>query len=279
MTTSTAQLFHVDAFTAVPFAGNPAGVVVLEAPAPETWMQAVATELQLSETAFVVTSAGGYAIRWFTPATEVDLCGHATLAAAHVLWDEHLVDSAQPIAFASASGTLTCERTPDGAVRLDFPIDVPEQCSAPPTLIDALGVPASAVVAVARGRFDYLVRVADEATVVAARPDLDRLASVETRGVCVTAAADADDLDFVSRFFAPRIGIAEDPVTGSAHCMLAPYWASVLVRTELRAAQRSARGGELRVRVRGERVELLGRAVTVTRGSIALPASHAPGHG
>lgn len=277
MTTSTARLFHVDAFTAVPFAGNPAGVVVLEAPVPEAWMQAVAAELQLSETAFVVASAGGCAIRWFTPAVEVELCGHATLAAAHVLWDEHFHDGAQPIAFASASGTLTCDRMPDGAVRLDFPGDVPQRCAAPAGLIEALGVPAVAVLEVARGRFDYLVRVADEWTVLALHPDLERLGQVETRGVCVTALADSDDLDIVSRFFAPRIGIAEDPVTGSAHCMLGPYWAALLLqeelgRKELRAAQRSARGGELRVRVRGERVELLGRAVTVTRGSIALPA-------
>ncbi|MFA7297304.1 MAG: PhzF family phenazine biosynthesis protein [Dehalococcoidia bacterium] len=276
MTPATARLYHVDAFTAVPFAGNPAGVVVLEAAAPEPWMQAVAAELGHSETAFVVASVDGCSIRWFSPTVEVALCGHATLAAAHVLWDERLLDAAQPIAFASMSGTLTCGLTPDGAVRMDFPIDVPQACEPPAGLVEALGVP---VLAVARGRFDYLVRVADETTVQGVRPDLERLAGVETRGVCVTAAADADDLDFVSRFFAPRIGIAEDPVTGSAHCMLAPYWASLLDRDELRAAQQSARGGELRVRVRGDRVELLGHAVTITRGSIALPVSHGPAHG
>jgi PhzF family phenazine biosynthesis protein len=272
MTTPSARLLHVDAFTTVPFAGNPAGVVVLAEPTSEAWMQAVATELQLSETAFVVASADGFAIRWFTPAVEVELCGHATLAAAHALWDEGLIEHTQPIAFASASGMLTCDRTPDGAVRLDFPIDVPERCEAPAGMIEALDVPLASVAEVARGRFDYLVRVADEATVLAVRPDFERLARVETRGVCVTAAADANDLDIVSRFFAPRVGIAEDPVTGSAHCMLAPYWASLLGREELRAAQRSARGGQLRVCVRGERVELQGHAVTITRGSIALPS-------
>lgn len=259
-------LFHVDAFTATPFAGNPAAVVILDAPAPERWMQAVAAELNLSETAFVMRAAGGPAIRWFTPAVEVELCGHATLAAAHVLWDEGLADPAQPITFTSASGPLACARMPDGAVQLDFPVDVPAPCAQPPGLVEALGVP---VVAIERGRFDYLVRVADEATVRGVHPDLALLATVETRGVCVTAAANGDDLDFVSRFFAPRVGIAEDPVTGSAHCMLAPYWARHLDRDELRAAQRSARGGTLRVRLRGERVELQGHAVTVTRGAIA----------
>jgi PhzF family phenazine biosynthesis protein len=269
MSTALARLFHVDAFTTVPFAGNAAGVVVLDAATPEAWMQAVAAELQQSETAFVVPADNGFAIRWFTPAVEVELCGHATLAAAHVLWDEGLVAATQPITLASASGPLTCTRLDDGAIRLDFPIDVPRPCEAPPGLIEALSVP---VLAVERGRFDYLIQVADEATVRALHPDLQRLVEVETRGVCVTAPADTDGLDFVSRFFAPRIGIAEDPVTGSVHCMLAPYWAARLGRDELRAAQRSARGGELRVRVQGERVELVGHAVTVTRGTIALPA-------
>lgn len=269
MPVAQARLFHVDAFTTAPFAGNPAAVLILDAPAPAGWMQAVAAELNLSETAFVAPSAGGFAIRWFTPTVEVALCGHATLAAAHVLWAEGLVDGSRPVVFASASGPLECTREPDGAVRLDFPLDPPVACDAPPGLIEALGVP---VIDVERGRFDCLVRVTDEATVRALRPDLLRLAEVETRGVCVTAQADADDLDFVSRFFAPRVGIAEDPVTGSAHCMLAPYWARLLGRDELRAAQRSARGGELTARVRGDRCDLVGHAVTVTRGMIALPA-------
>lgn len=266
---ATVPVFHIDAFTTTLFAGNPAGVVVLDAAVADGWMQAVATELQLSETAFVVTSATGLAIRWFTPAVEVELCGHATLAAAHVLWAESRVSTSQPIAFASASGPLTCERQADGAIRLDFPLDAPTPCTPPARLVEALGVP---VIEVARGRFDYLARVADEASVRALRPDLARLTAIDTRGVCVTASADADDLDFVSRFFAPRIGIPEDPVTGSAHCMLAPYWAALLGRDELRAAQRSARSGELRVRLRGERVDLIGYAVTVLRGEIALPA-------
>jgi PhzF family phenazine biosynthesis protein len=268
MPPAQARLFHVDAFTTVPFAGNPAAVVLLAAPASAGWMQAVAAELNLSETAFVAPSAGGFAIRWFTPAVEVALCGHATLAAAHVLWAEGLVNGSRPVVFASASGSLECARQPDGAVRLDFPLDPPAACEAPSALLEALGVP---VIGVERGRFDYLVRVADEATLRALRPDLLRLADVETRGVCVTAQADAGDLDFVSRFFAPRVGIAEDPVTGSAHCMLAPYWARLLGRESLRAAQRSARGGELHVQIRGDRCDLLGHAVTVTRGTIALP--------
>ena len=272
MTDGSARLFHVDAFAAAPFTGNPAAVVTLAAPASAEWMQAVAADLNLSETAFVVASASGLAIRWFTPAVEVDLCGHATLAAAHVLWTEGLAGS-QRVVFASASGPLACTREPDGAVRLDFPVDPPAACETPAGLVEALGTPVLGVpvLGVERGRFDYLVRVADEATVRALRPDVARLAAVETRGVCVTAPAEAGGLDFVSRFFAPRIGIAEDPVTGSAHCMLAPYWARVLGRAELRAAQRSAGGGELRVRLRGDRVDLIGSAVTVARGTIALP--------
>ena len=184
-TSSLADLFHVDAFTTVPFAGNPAGVVVLQAPAPEPWMQAVAAELNLSETAFVVASAAGFAIRWFTPAVEVELCGHATLAAAHVLWTERRRDVAASITFDSASGPLHCTRSADGAVRLDFPIDRPTTCDPPARLIEALG---ARVIEVARGRFDYLVRVDDEATVRGLRPDLAELAVIDARGVCVTVA-------------------------------------------------------------------------------------------
>ena len=267
MSTALARLFHVDAFTTVPFAGNAAGVVVLDAATPEAWMQAVAAELQQSETAFVVPADNGFAIRWFTPAVEVELCGHATLAAAHVLWDEGLVAATQPITLASASGPLTCTRLDDGAIRLDFPIDVPRPCEAPPGLIEALSVP---VLAVERGRFDYLIQVADEATVRALHPDLQRLVEVETRGVCVTAPADTDGLDFVSRFFAPRGGIDEDPVTGSAHCKLIPYWSRRLGRTRLFARQVSWRGGELWCEDRGARVTIAGQGVIYLEGSVEI---------
>lgn len=262
-------LYHVDAFTAEPFRGNPAAVVILDAPVPASWMQAVAADMNLSETAFVARAAGGFDLRWFTPTVEVDLCGHATLAAAHVLWSESIVPGADGIVFSSASGPLTCARDVSGEVRLDFPLDPPsalDLAEAPPALLDGLG---ARVLKVHRGRFDYLLRVEDERTVRALRPDLGRLAQVEARGVCVTAPADgATDFDFVSRFFAPRVGIEEDPVTGSAHCMLGPYWARELGRDSLRAAQVSPRGGELRVAVEGDRAHLFGNAVTVSRGAL-----------
>ena len=229
-------------------------------------MQTVAAEMNLSETAFVVRGADGFDLRWFTPTVEVDLCGHATLAAAHVLWSQGLVPATEHIVFSSASGPLTCEHDASGEIHLDFPLDPPRAVDAPLALLDGLG---ARVMEVQRGRFDYLVRVQDEQMVRALRPDLSRLGQVEARGVCVTASADGGTgVDFVSRFFAPRVGIAEDPVTGSAHCMLGPYWAGKLGRDSLRAAQVSPRGGELRVVVDGDRAHLFGNAVIVSRGML-----------
>lgn len=260
-------LFHVDAFTTRPFAGNPAAVVLIESEPSVEWMQAVGNEMQLSETAFTWPARDGVrGLRWFTPTVEVDLCGHATLATAHVLWSEG-IDAAERLEFDTASGRLSCARAEGGAVTLDFPIDVPSAVATPDALRDGLGVPIREVL---RGKFDHLVRVEDAATVRALAPDLALIAAVGGRGVCVTAPGDGG-VDFVSRFFGPAVGIAEDPATGSAHCMLAPYWAGELGRDEFEARQVSARGGELYVHIAGDRVLLTGHAVTVTRGTIAAP--------
>jgi PhzF family phenazine biosynthesis protein len=257
-------IIQVDAFTDKPFAGNPAAVCILPAPRDERWMQDVAREMNLSETAFLHPENDGYRLRWFTPAVEVALCGHATLASAHVLWqDRHLPEGA-PARFHTQSGLLTAQRR--GAwIELDFPATPPAPAEPPRGLVEALGV---APAAVGRSRFDYLVEVETEDMVRRLAPDLGALGRVEARGVIVTSRASAPGFDFVSRFFAPRVGVNEDPVTGSAHCVLAPFWAQRLGKTEMVAYQASARGGVVRVRVLGDRVILGGQAVTVLRGDL-----------
>lgn len=258
------QAFVVDAFTDRPFAGNPAAVVLGHG--DEDWMQSVAAEFNLAETAFLVPEGDGYHLRWFTPLVEVDLCGHATLASAHVLWETG--SGADVLRFRTRSGELTAERE-GAAIVLGFPADraVPvEDPAVTGPLTAALGVGADCPVL--RGRDDYLVELAAPADVRAVRPDFRALGAVETRGVVVTAPG-GDDVDFVSRFFGPRVGIDEDPVTGSAHCLLGPHWADRLGRTTLEAAQLSKRGGRLRVEVGPETVRLTGSAVTVLRGSLA----------
>ncbi len=257
-------LVQVDAFTDTPFAGNPAAVCVLDTPRPAPWMQAVAREMNLAETAFLEPRAGGFGLRWFTPTVEVALCGHATLAAAHVLWEtERLAPTAQA-RFHTQSGVLTADRR--GAwIELDFPATPPAPAEPPPALAQALGVAPKLV---ARSAFDYLVEVDGEATVRRLAPDLRALATVDTRGVIVTAPSDARAYDFVSRFFAPRAGIDEDPATGSSHCCLAPFWGARLGKREMMGYQASARGGVVRVRLDGERVKLGGQAVTVLRGEL-----------
>jgi PhzF family phenazine biosynthesis protein len=258
------RIVQVDAFADGPFTGNPAAVCVLPEARDEGWMRAVAREMNLSETAFLVREGEGFHLRWFTPAVEVDLCGHATLASAHTLWEDGALAGDAIARFRTRSGLLTARRDGDW-IEMDFPANPPADAAAPPGLLDALGLEA---VHVGRSRFDYLVEVADEAAVLGARPGLERLAEVEARGVIVTARADRDGYDFVSRFFAPRVGVAEDPVTGSAHCALAPYWAGKLGRDAMVGYQASARGGTVRVKVLGERVLLYGRAVTVLRGEL-----------
>jgi len=260
----TLHITQVDSFTNRPFAGNPAGVCILPKAADEQWMRKVAGEMNLAETAFLVPQRDGYDLRWFTPTVEVDLCGHATLASAHVLWEDgHLKPNAQA-RFHTKSGLLTADRR-DAWIELDFPATPAAPADAPPGLIDALGAPAQFV---GRSTFDYLVELQDEATVRRLDPDLGAIGRVETRGVIVTSRADKGKYDFVSRFFAPQSGVPEDPVTGSAHCALAPYWSAKLGKKELMAFQASARGGELRLRLEGDRVRLGGQAVTVLRGEL-----------
>ncbi|PZF83848.1 PhzF family phenazine biosynthesis protein [Jiangella anatolica] len=271
------RILVVDAFTDQPFGGNPAGVCLLDRTVTDEWMQSVAAELKHSETAFVepvdgdeaarATPAVDYRLRWFTPEVEVDLCGHATLATAHVLFER---GESGPIRFSTRSGVLTVTPDRSGAVTMDFPALPARAAAAPDGLAEALGVTP---VWTGRSRFDVLVAVADEATVRGLTPDLAALAAVDARGVIVTARADEEPYDFVSRFFAPSQGIPEDPVTGSAHCVLGPYWAKELGRGDgkrLTGAQLSARGGVVGVTLRGDRLELTGHARTVLEGELRV---------
>jgi PhzF family phenazine biosynthesis protein len=256
----------IDAFTDRPFAGNPAAVCVLDAPRPEAWYRDVAREMNLSETAFLMARRDGdWDLRWFTPTVEEDLCGHATLASAHHLWESALVAPAAPMRFHTRSGLLTATRR-EGRVVLDFPIEAPAVCPVPDGLAAALGAPVRRA---GRNRFDLFAELESEAAVRALRPAMDRLAEFPVRGVVATAAADPGrEYDLVSRFFAPRDGVPEDPVTGSAHCGLGPWWAARLGRDTLVAYQASPRGGTVRVTVAGERCLLEGHAVTVWKGAL-----------
>ena len=257
------RIVTVDAFTDAPFSGNPAAVCVLPEARDEEWMKQVAREMNLSETAFLRKDEGGYLLRWFTPAVEVDLCGHATLASAHVLWEDGHEARDREIRFYTRSGLLTASL--DGHyVELDFPATPPAPCDAPEGLVEALGASA---IAVQKSRFDYLVEVASEAEVRRLTPDHRALRALGARGIMVTARGEGA-FDVVSRFFAPGSGIDEDPVTGSAHCCLGPYWAGKLGKTTLRCYQASARGGVVRVKLQGDRVKLQGLAVTVMRGEL-----------
>ena len=254
----------VDAFTSRPFAGNPAAVCVLDGPRDEQWMRDVASEMNLSETAFLHPRDDGWALRWFTPAVEVDLCGHATLASAHVLWQDGLLPRDAQARFHTRSGLLTAARDGDW-ITLDFPAKPEQAAPAPEGLEQALG---SRIVYAGRSLFDWLVELESEEAVRALTPDLSMLARVQARGVIVTAAGNGGEHDFVSRFFAPQVGVPEDPVTGSAHCVLAPFWAARLGRDVLTGFQASRRGGVVKVRVAGDRVLLGGQAVTVMRGEL-----------
>ncbi len=258
------QIFQVDAFTDTPFKGNPAAVCLLPESKPDNWLQNVAAEMNLAETAFLLRQADGYNLRWFTPLVEVDLCGHATLASAHVLWETGLLPAAEPARFHTRSGLLRATRRQD-EIELDFPATPAEPVSAPAELIAALDVTPTYV---GQSKFDYLVEVAGEETVRRLKPDMALLRQLTTRGVIVTSRAERPGYNIVSRFFAPGVGIDEDPVTGSAHCCLGPYWSERLGRAEFSAYQASARGGLVRVRLAGERVYLGGKAVTVLRGEL-----------
>lgn len=261
-------IVQVDAFTSRPFAGNPAAVCVLALQRDDEWMQNVAREMNLSETAFVLreTTADAWALRWFTPVAEVDLCGHATLATAHVLFEDGHAPLHAEIRFSTRSGTLTA-RSDGGRIVMDFPAMPPAAAPATPGLLEALGLDASIPTFIGRNASDWIVALADAEQVRALAPDFLRLAAIDARGVIVTAPGDAT-CDFVSRFFAPAVGVPEDPVTGSAHCCLAPFWAARLQRSELVGYQASARGGVVHVRHLGSRVLLTGDAVTVMRGEL-----------
>ena len=257
----TFSLFQVDSFTAEPFRGNPAGVCLLDAPRDEDWMLGIAREMNLSETAFLLPEGTGYRLRWFTPQVEVTLCGHATLASAHILWEQGILYPDQTAQFATLSGQLSAFRTADSWIALDFPLRQVIPAAPPPGLLSALGI--EQVQFSGRYREDYLIEVTDEEAVRALTPNFARLKTVPTRGVVITARAQEKAYDFVSRFFAPAVGVDEDPVTGSAHCALAPYWAERLGKPSLLAYQASRRGGLLRVTPRNGRVLLEGQAVTI----------------
>jgi len=256
----------IDAFTTRPFAGNPAGVCILDGERPAEWMQSVARELNLSETAFLRRrNTGDWDLRWFTPADEERLCGHATLAAAHHLWSSERHPAETPIRFHTLSGVLTASPGRHGIV-LDFPNEAPAPIAIPDGLAAALG---ARVVAAGQNRLDLFAELVDEATVRRLTPSMERLDAFPVRGIVVTARAEAPgEYDFVSRFFAPKCGIPEDPVTGSAHCGLGPWWSTKLGKQELVGYQASPRGGTVRVTVAGERCLLEGTAVTVWNGEL-----------
>ena len=264
--THVTPYFIVDAFTDRPFAGNPAAVCLLLDWRDDSWLHRVATEMNLSETAYLVPNGDAFDLRWFTPAVEVDLCGHATLASAHVLWQQGLADPDAEIRFSTRSGVLKAVQRA-GHIELDFPLTPANPAEAPPGLIEALGVPVKCV---GRSQFDYLVEVESETVLRRLAPDFTMLARVSCRGIIVTARADEHRFDFVSRFFAPAAGIAEDPVTGSAHCCLADFWRKQLGKTSFVAYQASARGGIVHVRVHGNRVYLGGEAVIVAKGELLV---------
>jgi PhzF family phenazine biosynthesis protein len=257
-------IYQVDAFTSRPFAGNPAAVCIMSALGPEAWMRDVAREMNLAETAFLAPKEDGFNLRWFTPTVEVELCGHATLASAHILWETGVLRPDEQARFYTRSGLLTAERKADW-MELDFPA-LPEEPATPwDELATGLGITPRYV---GKSQFEYLVEADSEQTVRNLKPDFTLLKRTKARGVIVTARAEGGEFDFVSRFFAPGAGVDEDPVTGSAHCVLGPFWAEHLGKTEFVAYQASARGGVVRVRLAGDRVKLGGQAVTVMRGEL-----------
>lgn len=258
------RLIQVDAFTAKPFAGNPAAVCMLDSERDATWMQEVAAEMNLSETAFVSRRVDGFDLRWFTPSIEVDLCGHATLASAHALWEEDEARREDSITFHSRSGPLICHLRSD-RIEMDFPARPVEEAEAPEGMIEALGVEPRSVW---RSAVSYLVELGSEDEVREAQPDFAALGAIPDAWACITAASGTNGFDFVSRFFGPQAGIDEDPVTGSAHCALADFWSKRSGRTQFRAYQCSKRGGVVHAALDGDRVRLGGQAVTVFRGEL-----------
>jgi PhzF family phenazine biosynthesis protein len=264
----THPLYLVDAFAEEPFQGNPAAVCVLTAEAAgcgDGWFQKVAAEMNQAETAFLLANRDGWGLRWFTPVKEVDLCGHATLASAHILWETKRHKSDDPIVFTTRSGKLICRKTAMG-ITMDFPSEPAAECTAPPELLAGLGAP---LLFVGRNRMDYIALLDSEQTLRDLQPDMSMLARVSTRGIIVTAKS-ADRFDFVSRAFFPLLGVPEDHVCGSAHCCLGPFWRQRLGKDDLLAYQASQRGGIVHVRCSDDRVMLSGRAVTIVRGELLV---------
>jgi PhzF family phenazine biosynthesis protein len=268
MTAREVEIHTIDAFTSEPFAGNPAAVCVLEDERSDRWLQAVAAEMNLSETAFLWREGAGYRLRWFTPALEVPLCGHATLASAHLLFESGRAGGDE-LRFATRSGELRAQREADGTLELDFPALRSEPTLLPAAVAVALGVTPVESSLVRRLNGDgYLVEVASEREVRGARPDPRALLAAGAPSLILTARGEGSGFDFVSRYFAPGAGVGEDPVTGAAHCALAPYWAEKLGKKEMLGYQASTRGGVVGVRAQGDRVALRGRAVTVVSGRL-----------
>ena len=259
-------IYHVDAFTDQPFAGNPAAVCILPAWREDPWLQAVGGEMNLSETAFLVRNANGFGLRWFTPKAEVDLCGHATLASAHVLWQCGLANPTEAIHFSTKSGLLRAVPI-DNAIELDFPLEPDEPTDPPANLLAALGVSARYV---GKNRFDYVVEVESERELRQVTPDFKLLGTILCRGVIVTSRSANPQFDFVSRAFFPRLGVDEDPVCGSAHCCLGPFWQRRTGKASFTAYQASARGGVVTVRLTKDRAYLSGQAVIVTQGELMV---------
>ncbi len=260
-------IYQVDAFAEEPFRGNPAGVCLLTAPREDAWMQSVAAEMNLSETAFVRPEKEVFRLRWFTPKIEVELCGHATLAASHILWETGVLARDREARFETLSGRLAARLDEKGRIELDFP-SRPIKPEPPEWLDDVVGALGIKPVGAGLSKEDVLVEAADEETVRAVRPDFDGIRRLPARGIIVTARSSDPRFDFVSRFFAPAVGVDEDPVTGSSHTVLAPYWTSRLGKTAFTAFQASARGGVLHVNLAGDRVKIAGKALTVIKGEL-----------
>jgi PhzF family phenazine biosynthesis protein len=259
------EIFQVDAFTDTPFRGNPAAVCILTESREEGWMQNVAGEMNLSETAFLWKKDDGYSLRWFTPSIEIDLCGHATLASAHVLWESGQLETDRPARFYTRSGILTAEKK-EGLIELDFPAEPEDEVAVSQEIVSALGVTTKYA---GKNRFDYLLEVESEDVLRNIKPDFALLGTIPVRGVIVTSISASKDYDFISRFLAPAVGINEDPVTGSAHCCLGPFWRKRLKKDRFTACQASSRGGVVHLRLKGNRVHLGGKAVTIFKGRLS----------
>lgn len=258
------EVIQVDAFASEPYAGNPAAVCILKRPADDGWMRKVAREMNLSETAFLYPIEGGYHLRWLTPKAEVDLCGHATLATAHVLFEQGREPANRPIRFKTRSGWVSAAKNGPW-IELDFPANPPKEAKPPEGLLQALGVTPEFCGVYPKA---YFVQIADDAVVRKLDPDMTALSKLPSPKVCVTAADSTGQADFISRLFAPALGVPEDPVNGNSHTALTPYWSARLGKTELLAHQASERGGVLKLRLRDDRVTIAGKAVTVFRGTL-----------